>query len=152
MSIDLQILEQFQSQIETPLLEKAAQAVLRHQAVVDQVDLSIIISDDDQLRQLNLQFRDVDAPTDVLSFPAGYVDPENGAIYLGDVLISCPRAAAQASAAGHSLMAEIQLLVVHGILHLLGYDHAEADEQERMWAAQDEILQQLGIGDIFIPS
>jgi probable rRNA maturation factor len=111
-----------------------------------------VITDDQHLHQLNKQFRDVDAPTDVLSFPAGHVDPENGTRYLGDILISFPRAESQASAADHSFMEELQLLVVHGILHLLGYDHASEDEKERMWLAQAEILGQLGIGDTLIPS
>jgi probable rRNA maturation factor len=92
---------------------------------------------------LNRQYLGVDAPTDVLSFPVGEVDPESEALYLGDILISYPQALAQAEAAGHPVQAELQLLVVHGTLHLLGYDHAEEDEKTLMWKAQDEILARL---------
>ena len=70
--------------------------------------------------------------------------------YLGDILISMPRASQQAAVAGHPLEAEVQLLVVHGVLHLLGYDHAEPEEKRRMWAAQADILSSLGLGNIEI--
>jgi probable rRNA maturation factor len=86
----------------------------------------------------------------VLSFPASETDPETGARYLGDILISLPRAQTQADAAGHSLEAEVQLLVVHGVLHLIGHDHAETEEKARMWKAQAEILENLGLGQIQI--
>ena len=76
----------------------------------------------------------IDGPTDVLSFPASEMDPETGVHYIGDILISIPRAQAQADAAGHPLEAEVQLLVVHGVLHLLGHDHAQAEEK----AARDK--------------
>ena len=89
-------------------------------------------------------------PTDVLSFPASETDPDTGASYIGDILISIPRAQAQADAAGHPLEAEVQLLVVHGVLHLLGYDHADAEEKALMWKAQAEILTGLGLGTIQI--
>jgi probable rRNA maturation factor len=86
--------------------------------------------------------------TDVLAFPSEESDPDSGARYLGDVLISIPRAAEQAAVAGHSLEAEAQLLVVHGVLHLLGHDHTVAADKARMWAAQAEILGELGLGGI----
>jgi probable rRNA maturation factor len=81
----------------------------------------------------------------VLSFPADEPDPETGHRYLGDVVISLVRAQEQARARGHGVEAEMQLLVVHGILHLLGHDHAEAGEKERMWMAQAGALERLGI-------
>jgi rRNA maturation RNase YbeY len=65
--------------------------------------------------------------------------------YLGDIIISVQRAAAQAEARGHAVEAEVQLLVIHGVLHLLGHDHAEAEEKARMWAAQSEALERIGI-------
>lgn len=102
------------------------------------------------LHELNRDYLGVDAPTDVLSFPASESDPETGATYLGDILISIPRAAQQAQAAGHPLEAEVQLLVVHGVLHLLGHDHAEAEEKARMWAGQEKVLERLGLGHIKI--
>lgn len=109
------------------------------------VELTIVLSDDRQLQELNRQYREIDAPTDVLAFPSGEIDPESQAEYLGDVLISVERARAQAEAGGHPLQAELQLLVVHGVLHLLGHDHGEPDEKERMWQAQAELLKKLGL-------
>jgi probable rRNA maturation factor len=132
------------------LLERAVQATLEHEAQSLESELSIILTNDARLHELNLNYLGVNAPTDVLSFPAAETDPETGARYIGDILISVPRAAAQAEAAGHALEAEVQLLVVHGILHLLGHDHAGAEEKARMWKAQAEILERLGLGHIQI--
>ncbi len=130
------------------LLEQAARAALEHESESLDSELSIILSDDARLHELNLNYLGVDAATDVLSFPASETDPETGARYIGDILISVPRAQAQAEAAGHPLKAEVQLLVVHGVLHLLGHDHARAREKARMWKAQAEILKGLGLGHI----
>jgi probable rRNA maturation factor len=132
------------------LLERAALAVLEHESQTMDSDLSIVLTDNARLHELNLNYLGVDSPTDVLSFPASETDPETGARYLGDILISMPRAQSQAEAAGHPLESEVQLLIVHGMLHLLGYDHAEPDEKERMWKAQSEILESLGLGNIHI--
>lgn len=132
------------------LLERAARTALEHQSQSLDSDLSIILTDDARLHELNLNYLGVDAPTDVLSFPASETDPETGTRYIGDILISIPRAQAQADAAGHSLEAEVQLLVVHGVLHLIGHDHAEAEDKARMWKAQTEILKQLGLDQIQI--
>jgi probable rRNA maturation factor len=114
------------------------------------VDLTVVLADDAMLREMNREYLGIDAPTDVLSFPASDADPETGRRYLGDVLISIPRAAAQAQAAGHSLEAEVQLLVVHGVLHLLGHDHVGTEEKARMWSAQSEVLKRLGLSHIRI--
>ncbi len=132
------------------LLERAAKTALEHEAQSLELDLSIILTDDARLHELNLNYLGVDAPTDVLSFPASETDPETGARYIGDILISIPRAQSQADAGGHPLEAEVQLLVVHGVLHLIGHDHAEAEDKARMWKAQTEILKQLGLGQIQI--
>ena len=132
------------------VLQRAASVALEHESQSLDSELSIILSDDARLHELNLNYLGVNAPTDVLSFPASETDPETGARYIGDILISVPRAQAQAEAAGHSLEAEVQLLVVHGVLHLLGYDHAEPEEKAHMWKAQAEILEKLGIGHIQI--
>lgn len=143
--ITLEIIEPYRSKVDLPLLEKTAQAVLDHQLAAPGTEVTVVVSDDAQLQQLNRQFLGVDAATDVLSFPAGFIDPDSGAPYLGDVLISYPRAETQASAAGHTVENELQLLVVHGLLHLLGHDHLEEEDKARMWAAQAEILERLGV-------
>ncbi len=132
------------------LLERAARATLEHESQSPESELSIVLTDDARLQELNRAYLAIDAPTDVLSFPSTETDPETGARYLGDILISIPRARAQAEAAGHPLEAEVQLLVVHGVLHLLGYDHAETDDKARMWKAQAEVLEQLGLGNLQI--
>lgn len=132
------------------LLERAALASLAHEARPPDSELSIILTNDARLHELNLNYLGVDSPTDVLSFPASETDPETGSHYIGDILISIPRAQDQANAADHSLEAEVQLLVVHGVLHLTGHDHAKAEEKARMWKAQAEILEGLGLGQIQI--
>src|SRR5215213_2370449 len=132
------------------LLERAANTALEQQAQSLDPELSIILTDDARLHELNLNYLGVDSPTDVLSFPAFETDPETGVRYIGDILISIPRAQEQANAAGHPLESEVQLLVVHGVLHLLGHDHADPEEKRRMWKAQAEILAKLGLGNIQI--
>jgi len=130
------------------VLKKAAQQTLEHQAILKPHAMTILLSDDSQLQKLNRDYLKIDAPTDVLSFPSGEIDLETGEKYLGDVIISVSRAEQQAKAAGHPLEAEAQLLIVHGVLHLLGFDHASAGEKSRMWKAQGEILNSLGLGHI----
>jgi probable rRNA maturation factor len=132
----------------TSLLEQAAHLTLEFSGRSMEVDLTIVLTNDAQLRELNREYLELDAPTDVLSFPASEEDPETGRPYLGDILISVPRAAAQAQAAGHPLEAELQLLVVHGTLHLLGHDHAEADEKACMWKEQARVLEGLGLSHL----
>jgi probable rRNA maturation factor len=126
------------------VLEEAAQAALRQQ-FAPQADLTVVLTGDERIRGLNRDFLGQDRSTDVLSFPAGEADPETGRQYLGDVVISLPTAGEGARRGGHALQAELQLLVVHGVLHLLGHDHADADEKQRMWTAQAQILTALGI-------
>ncbi len=133
--------------ISSATLERTALETLQQQLVWD-ADLTLVVSDDDAIRELNRNFLGNDSPTDVLSFPANEMDPETGRHYLGDVIISLPRAREQAEGAGNPLEAELQLLVIHGVLHLLGYDHAEAEEKARMWAAQAQVLESLGLGKI----
>ena len=126
------------------LLEQAARAALDLSGVPD-ADLTVVLTGDSRIQTLNRDFLGRDAPTDVLAFPADEPDPETGRRYLGDVIVSLPRAADQAAERGHAVEAEVQLLVVHGVLHLLGHDHAEAEEKARMWAAQSEVLERLGV-------
>lgn len=126
-------------------VQTAVEATLRHQDAPANATLSILFTDDAQLQTLNNSYRGINKPTDVLSFPAPEMpadlplDP-----YLGDIAISVPTAERQAHDGGHSLQDELQLLSVHGTLHLLGYDHEEEDEQDAMWQVQNALLQQLG--------
>ena len=139
----------------TVLIENAVRATLKHQKESPRVNLSVVLTNNRRLHKLNRDYLGIDAPTDVLSFPASEsdgseIDPETGARYMGDILISIPYARKGAKQAGNSLEVEVQLLVVHGVLHLLGHDHAKPREKARMWKAQREILAKLGLGDIQI--
>jgi probable rRNA maturation factor len=108
--------------------------------------LTIVVTGDGSMRRLNRTYRGLDAPTDVLAFGSEENDaeflPPQASCYLGDVVISFPTAEAQAQSAGHPVGVELQLLTVHGVLHLLGHDHADPEEKATMWAAQEDILGQ----------
>ncbi len=143
--VTIQVKRNVKLPVEKSILILAAQKALDMATVADKSDLGIVIGNDVLIRRLNLKYRDVDSSTDVLSFPSGEVDPDTSDLYLGDVVISLPRAQFQASAEGHPLADELQLLVVHGTLHLLGYDHEDTKDKKLMQAAQDNILEQLGL-------
>lgn len=144
--LHLQIEARYQPHKFDRTLKKAVAAALEHQGVPQaEVDITLALTGDARLRKLNQQFRGVDAATDVLSFADGSPDPESGRRYLGDIIISVPRARTQARSAAHSVQAELQLLAVHGVLHLLGHDHGKPAQRRKMWAAQDAILHSLGL-------
>lgn len=130
------------------LIEKAAQATLDHFKKVEEFDLTIFITDNEQIRELNLVWMGSDNPTDVLSFPSDEMDLDTGHPYLGDIILSVQKAGEQAEAGGHKVEEECQLLVVHGTLHLLGLDHSTEEEKTEMWAHQRQILEKLGLGAI----
>ena len=144
MMIDLQIAESLESKVTSDALLSAVQAALNYHDPALDVNLTVAVDTDETLHALNLQYRGINAPTDVLSFNADEIDPETGQTYLGDILISYDRALAQAEKAGHPVQNELQLLAVHGTLHLLGFDHGQEDEKRRMWTAQAEILERIG--------
>ncbi len=126
-------------------LADAARTALEHEAA-PAGELTIVLTGTDRMRQLNRDFAGEDRPTDVLSFADGTPDPETGLVYFGDVIIAVPVAMAQASEANHPPAAELALLTVHGLLHLLGYDHADPQERGRMESTQTAILARLGVG------
>lgn len=136
-------------------LQTAALAVILSLDLDEFYEIIIVVSDDNTLRDLNRRFRGIDAPTDVLSFAndnrgpyAGFTDSFSQ--YLGDIVISIDRAREQAAEVQADLSDEMQLLVVHGTLHLLGYDHEKEEDKLKMWAAQQKILYVLHI-DIPLP-
>lgn len=125
-----------------------------------QLEMSLSIVSPDEIRQLNAQYRNVDSVTDVLSFPAADVNrqaivlsnfaldsinPETQRLNLGDVVICLDRAKQQAEEYGHGLKREICFLALHGLLHLLGYDHEEESDEQQMASLQKQILQSAGI-------
>jgi probable rRNA maturation factor len=141
-SIHVQLAARYRGKVKPAVVREAAQATLDRQHVNHHVELTIVITGNAQLRSLNRSFRDVDAPTDVLSF-ATDEQPRADTIYLGDVIISYPTAREQARAGGHPVQAELQLLVVHGVLHLLGHDHYSPAEKAQMWQAQAAVLRSI---------
>jgi probable rRNA maturation factor len=147
--VEVQVDEEFQARVELEPLRQAAAATLAHQWVESACELAVVVTGDEALHELNLRHRGVDAPTDVLAFAdesrGPFVDAPGLPRYLGDVLISFPRAEVQAAEAGHDVQAELQLLVVHGVLHLVGYDDQVEAKRARMWAVQSEVLQDLGV-------
>ena len=149
--IIVKVEDAFASQVNDAKLELAAQTTLEHLKTSPEADLSIVVTGNDKIQALNWQYRGIDSATDVLSFPAGFTDPDTENIYLGDVIISFQKCQSQAHSANHPVNQELNLLVVHGVLHLLGHDHNQADEKQRMWSAQEEILKRLGYGDLSVP-
>ncbi len=149
-NIELQIDPAYQERAPVQRLHQAIAATLRHGAA-ENAELTLVIADDTLLAQLNRDYRGIDAPTDVLSFAAHdesesqelFVTAPEALNYLGDVIISFPTAERQAAAAGQSVADELCLLAVHGVLHLLGYDHASPEEEADMWARQAQILASL---------
>ena len=143
--IQVLIRPQIRGQVQVDFVEQVVRAVLEHESVSTEADVSIVLTDDAEIQSLNVQFRKIDAPTDVLSFAqeeteSPFIYAPDELPYLGDVIISFPRAQSQAQEQNHSTQEELRLLIVHGVLHLLGYDHATAAEQAQMWARQDMIL------------
>lgn len=149
MPISIEILEPFRGLVSAARLELALETVLEQEHASG--DVTLLIADDAAITDLNRRFLGQDGPTDVLSFPAedesssGFVLPPDAAPYLGDIIIAFPFTQRQAEALGRDVGDELDLLAVHGALHLLGYDHAEADEKAAMWARQEAILRDLRI-------
>jgi probable rRNA maturation factor len=149
LRVEVQVDDAFMDCVEVELLRRCAALALRHQDIDVPVELTIVVSGEGKVRRLNRQYRGVDAPTDVLAFGSEDDDSRFHSPgiprYLGDVIISFDQAEAQARRAGHPVEAELQLLTVHGVLHLLGHDHANVREKALMWNAQAEILRELGV-------
>ncbi len=109
-------------------------------------DVTIAIVDDAEIRRMNMEYRGIDSPTDVLSFPAheGFMLLSQPDAFLGDIAISVDRARLQADEYGHSIERELAFLTIHGMLHLLGFDHILKEDEEEMTALQDQILREMG--------
>lgn len=148
-SVDVQIDDEFADRVSAEQLARIVEIVLDQEAQPEHAEVTLVITGNERIRELNRSFRDADEPTDVLSFPSNegpqFVTPQELAPYLGDVIVSYPIAVEQAQEQGHPVEKEMALLIVHGCLHLLGYDHATEEDQQRMWARQDEILRLLTI-------
>ena len=147
------------------LAEKVADAVLDEVGCPYEAAASLLVTGDDEIREINRDQRGIDAVTDVLSFPmipysspgdfsvldepgadSEYFEPESGELELGDMVVDLKRCQEQAVSYGHSLQREFAFLIAHSMLHLTGYDHMTPPEEEEMCALQEKILSRLGIG------
>ena len=135
------------------VIRKCIEAVLAEEGVNIPCEINVLVTDDQGIHAINLASRDVDKPTDVLSFPmfqleagklpadwTGYIDPETGLCPLGDMAISLERAVAQAKEFGHSVRREVGYLTIHSVLHLLGYDHLDEGEQKAQMRRREEAI------------
>ena len=146
----------FETEVECPpeteaLLDRVISATLEAEGVALPCEISVLLTDDAGIHQINREMREVDRPTDVLSFPMfdlepgqhledGEEDPETGLVPLGEMCISLERAAAQAEEFGHSVERELSYLTVHSVLHLLGYDHLDEGPMKAQMRAREEAL------------
>ena len=151
-TIDVQVDDAFAAEVDADELVRVVSATLAANEVAAAA-VTLVVTDDAEVQQLNRDYRGVDAPTDVLSFAAQEGDEsfslpaelaDEMAAYLGDILIAYPYCAAQAAQFGATVAAELRLMAVHGTLHLLGYDHDTAEAERAMWARQEAVLAQFG--------
>ncbi|HEY4711165.1 MAG TPA: rRNA maturation RNase YbeY [Dehalococcoidia bacterium] len=146
--IEIFVGEEFREVVDGGWVEKIVRQVLKAEGVALPYEVSLVFTDSETVRQLNRDYRGVDEPTDVLAFSMlpqkgadSFALPPDGVTRLGEVIISYPQAVAQAKEQGHSPERELALLVVHGILHLLGYDHEEPEEESKMRERERELLE-----------
>jgi probable rRNA maturation factor len=141
----------FRGRLDRAALRRLAVRVLRAEGVTPPAEVGLVVTDDETLRDLNRRYRGLDEPTDVLSFghepfdrlrTEPFVTPPDGVRRLGEVILSYPTAERQAQEAGHSVQEEAAHLVVHGLLHLRGYNHDDPEDERRMRAREEELLGQ----------
>jgi probable rRNA maturation factor len=147
--IDIHVDDEFRTLVDKGRVRKIVRHVLKAEEVTPRYELGLVFTNSQVVRQLNRDYRCVDQPTDVLAFymrpqkvsELSFADPPDGVAHLGDVVISYPQALAQAREQGHSVQRELALLLIHGVLHLLGYDHEESREAKKMRAREEELLE-----------
>ena len=150
--IDNRTEELLSPELEEAILKAAAES-LKYEEFDENCEISVSIVDNEEIRQINKQFRNIDRATDVLSFPMLTFEEgeeaevnENDEIILGDIIISLERAREQAEEYGHSIERELAFLSVHSVLHLLGYDHEKSlDEEKTMFKKQEDVLVSIGL-------
>lgn len=144
------------------IAEKVINEALDYEGCPYEAEISVTLTDNDSIHEINNEFREIDRATDVLSFPMvdyevpgefdfleeadEYFNPETGELMLGDIVISLDKVEEQSVAYGHSVLREYAFLIAHSMLHLMGYDHMEESEAKIMEAKQEDILNRLGIG------
>lgn len=144
------------------IIHRVINEVLDYEACPYESEVNLILTDNEEIHKINKEYRNIDAPTDVLSFPmidyevAGdfslveqsqedYFNPETGELVLGDIIVSIDKVLEQAKSYNHSVMREFAFLIAHSMLHLCGYDHMEPEEARTMESKQREILEKLNI-------
>lgn len=144
------------------IMDAVMEEVLEEEGCPYEAQVNLLITDDQGIWEFNRRLREVDAPTDVLSFPmiaferegdfsvaetdeAGYFDPDSGELLLGDIIISAQRVRQQADQYGHSTKRELAFLIAHSMFHLCGYDHMTEKEAQVMEQKQDKVLREIGI-------
>jgi probable rRNA maturation factor len=155
VSFAIDIQNEHRYTIDRAVLQSAVETVLKRFNVRSNTSLSVVLTTNEAVQALNRQHRNIDIATDVLSFPAEPLPSEiaeEEAPYLGDLLIAFPYASEQAKKLQHKLEDSFALLVIHGTLHLLGYDHDTPENRAEMWAEQEAILLELGIDTAIVPS
>ncbi len=150
MEINVLIEEGLEIEPETEWLQKVMEKALSAENVPPEIEISLVITGQERIQELNRDYRGQDRPTDVLSFSLAeektdeenepFIGPPDGIIHLGEVIISYPQAAMQAAESGHSIRREMAVLIVHGVLHILGYDHEKAELEPTMQAREKELL------------
>jgi len=138
------------------IIEDIIQTTLKQEGFPFDVEISLTLTNNETIQKMNFEYRNIDAVTDVISFPqidwanenivpSEYINPAEGDILLGDIIISTQQLQEQATRYEHSQERECGFLVAHSMLHLLGYDHLDKEEEEEMFAKQEAILQILGL-------
>jgi len=142
--LNVEVDDEVADDVDQPSLVTMIERVLTEDGIEDGASLALVLADDTLLRELNLRHREVDAPTDVLSFPASegeeFPTHEGEPSHLGDIVVSVESVGRQAEEAGLALGEELAHVVLHGLLHVLGYDHEESDEEAVMKAREEAVL------------
>jgi probable rRNA maturation factor len=153
MEINILIEAGIEVKPEAEWLQKIVEKTLLAENVPPDREISLVIAGQERIRELNREYRGQDRPTDVLSFslseqkaeeePTAFIGPPDGLLHLGEVIISYPQAVIQARERGHSIQKEMAILIVHGVLHILGYDHEKPEMEPAMAAKEKEVLSDL---------
>lgn len=147
--IDIRAEGEFRALVDKGWVRKIVRQVLKAEGVASSYEVSLVFTDAESVQELNRDYRGVDEPTDVLAFymlrqkepDSSFALPPDGITRLGEVVVSYPQGVAQAKQQGHSTERELALLVIHGILHLLGYNHEEPEQEEKMRARERQLLE-----------
>ncbi len=143
--------EPFHGYLDERWLRRVVAETLAAEGVGSLVELGLVITGDERIRQLNKSYRGIDEATDVLSFAlledsdASFVNPPDGVLHLGEVILSYPRAVVQAEEFHHPVEREVALLLVHGVLHLLGHEHEQPHDEAKMRAKEERVLGALAL-------